>query len=94
MDLHRPNFPARPASSAPVSGALSLACELLPRGWMPLRTREATEEWSMKTIEVVIGDRITLEILPDELEPVSEGDDEPAGARVTIVDLVPDIYDR
>ncbi|MBI2944809.1 MAG: hypothetical protein HYY25_11465 [Candidatus Wallbacteria bacterium] len=48
----------------------------------------------MKTIEVVIGDRITLEILPDELEPASEADDEPVGSRVTIVDLVPDIYER
>ncbi|MBI4869889.1 MAG: hypothetical protein HY816_23355 [Candidatus Wallbacteria bacterium] len=94
MDLHRPNFLAQPASSTPASEALSLACDLLLRGRMPLRTREATEEWSMKTIEVVIGDRITLEILPDELEPASEADDEPAGTRVTIVDLVPDIYER
>lgn len=94
MDLRHPKLPARLTASPPVSVRLSLACELLLRDRMPLRTREATEEWSMKTIEVVIGDRITLEILPDELEPASEADDEPVGSRVTIVDLVPDIYER
>ncbi len=47
----------------------------------------------MKTVEVTIGDRITLEILPDDFEPGLETDDEnPRG--VTVVDLVPDFYNR
>src|SRR5260221_14484637 len=62
---------------------------------MLIGSRETKEGLQMKTVEVFIGDRIYLEIHPDdEFDGGFDPEDEAPKSTVTIVDLVPDSYER